>query len=103
MLGRSIIQIVITVLGMLLVFLTLIYQSKKNASFLLEQEKADTNRIRAAYAQIEREQAAMENIHAAMGSGIWSMEFDEQARMVSCTWSEVFRNMLGYEGRRHIT
>lgn len=99
MLGRSIIQIVITVLGMLLVFLTLIYQSKKNASFLLEQEKADTNRIRAAYAQIEREQAAMENIHAAMGSGIWSMEFDEQARMVSCTWSEVFRNMLGYEGK----
>ena len=99
MLGRSIIQIVITVLGMLLVFLTIIYQSKKNASFLLEQEKADANRIRAAYAQIEREQAAMENIHAAMGSGLWSMEFDEHARMVSCTWSEVFRNMLGYENK----
>lgn len=38
----------------------------------------------------------MENIHAAMGSGLWSMEFNEKAEMISCNWSEVFRNMLGY-------
>ncbi len=31
-----------------------------------------------------------------MGSGLWSMEFNERAEMISCTWSEVFRNMLGY-------
>ena len=96
MMSRGIIQIFITVFSMLVVFLILIHQSRKNAMILLEQEKEDGNRIRAAYVQIEREQTAMENIQAAMGSGLWSMEFNERAEMISCTWSEVFRNMLGY-------
>ncbi len=97
MMKRGAIQIVITVVVMLLVFLALIYQSKRNAKTLLEQEKEDGNRIRAAYAQIEREQIAMQNIHNAMGSGLWSMDFNEKAELVSCTWSDVFRKMLGYE------
>ena len=97
MMRRGIIQIAITVLGMLMVFLGLIYQSRRGDRALLEQEKADGNRIRAAYAQIKREQTAMENIHDAMGSGLWSMEFNEQAEMISCTWTDVFRKMLGYE------
>lgn len=97
MMNRGVIQIVITVIAMLVVFLVLIHQSKRNASVLLEQEKADGDRIRAALAQIEREQAAMDNIHAAMGSGLWSMEFNQDAEMISCTWSEDFRNMLGYD------
>ena len=97
MLNRSIIQIIITVISMLGVFLVFIYQSTKTSRILLEQEKADGNRIRAAYAQIEREQSAMENIHAAMGSGLWSMEFNEKAEMVSCTWTNVFRKMVGYD------
>ncbi len=96
MMSRGIIQIVITVAVMLVVFVALISQSKKNARILLEQEKADGNRIRAAYAQIEREQTAMANIQAAMGSGHWSMEFNEKAEMTACTWTDVFRNMLGY-------
>ena len=50
--------------------------------FLLEQEKADGNRIRAAYKQIERERTAMNNIHAAMGSGLWSMEFNTRAEIL---------------------
>ena len=69
MMRRSIIQIVITILVMLGVFLVLILQSRKNARLLLEREKADGARIRAAYVQIERKQTDMENIHAAMGSG----------------------------------
>ena len=48
---------------------------------------------------IEREQTDMENIHTAMGSGRWSMEFDEKAEMISCTWTDVFREMLGYESK----
>ncbi len=95
--NRGIIQITITVIVMCLVFLALIYQSRKNAEFLLEQEKADGNRIRAAYAQVEREQMAMDNIHAAMQSGFWSMEFNDKSELISCTWSDVFRKMLGYE------
>ncbi len=98
MMRRNIIQIVITALAMLGVFLALIHQSRKSARILLEQEKADGNRIREAYAQIEREQAAMENIQAAMGAGLWSMEFNEKEEMISCSWSETFREMLGYRG-----
>lgn len=97
MMKRGIIQIIITIVVMLLVFLTLILRSRRNAKFLLEQEKADGNQIRSAYAQIEREQMAMDNIHAAMKSGFWSMEFNDKSELISCTWSDVFRKMLGYE------
>ena len=97
MIKRGVTQIIITVTVMLIVFISLIRLYRKNARTLLEQEKADGARIRAAYAQIEKEQAAMDNIHDAMGSGLWSMEFNENAELVSCTWSEVFRKMLGYE------
>ena len=40
----------------------------------------------------------MDNIHAAMDSGLWSMEFNKHGEMISCTWSDVFRRMVGYEG-----
>ncbi len=96
MMTRGIIQIIITVFAMLLVFHVLTNQSKKHSRILLEQEKEDGNRIRAAYAQIEKEQAAMRNIQAAIGSGYWSMEFNEKAEIISCNWSDTFRNMLGY-------
>ncbi|MDE6184948.1 MAG: PAS domain-containing protein, partial [Lachnospiraceae bacterium] len=99
MMNRSIIQIIITVVVMLGVFLVLIHQSRKNARVLLDQEKADGDKIRAAFAQIERQQTAMENIHAAMGSGSWSMEFDENGELISCTWTDVFRKMVGYESQ----
>ncbi len=100
MMRRSIIQIAVTVFAMLVVFSLLIYQYRRSADFLLEQEKADSNRIRSAYAQIAREQTAMDNIHAAMGSGSWSMEFNAKGKMVSCTWSDVFRKMVGYESEK---
>ena len=70
MIRRGIIQIVVTMLAMLGVFLALIAQSRRNARILLEQEKADADRIRRAYAQVARQQTAMDIIHAAMGSGL---------------------------------
>lgn len=97
MMRRGIIQIVITIVTMLMVFLVFVLQFRKNASLVLEQEKADGDRIRAAYAQIEKEKTSMDNIHAAMDSGFWSMDFNEQAEIISCTWSDVFRRMVGYE------
>ncbi len=99
MMGRNVIQIAVTVLVMLIVTVALVSQARKNARKLLAQEKADGDRIRDAFAQIEREQTAMENIHTAMGSGRWSMEFNENAELVSCNWSQVFRQMLGYEDK----
>lgn len=97
MMYRGVIQIAIIVLVIIIVFLALIHQSKNHSKILLEQAKSDGDKIRAALAQIEREQAAMENIHTAMGSGLWSMEFDEKAQMLSCTWSDAFREMVGYK------
>ncbi|MEY8427286.1 response regulator [Lachnospiraceae bacterium 46-15] len=92
------VQTVVMAAAMLLVFLILVYQFRKNARILLDQEKADKDGFRAALAQIERERTAMENIQAALGSGPWSMEFDERGEIISCVWTDVFRNMLGYEG-----
>lgn len=40
---------------------------------------------------------AIETINEALGSGSWSMEFDKNAQMVSCTWSDTFRRMVGAE------
>ena len=97
MIIHGIIQISITMIVMFVVFLAFIRRYRENAGNLLQQEKEDSDKVRAAYDQIEREQTAMKNIQAAMGSGPWSMEFNEKAEMTSCTWTETFRKMLGYE------
>ena len=39
---------------------------------------------------------AMDAIHMALGSGDWSMSFDQNGKMVYCSWSQKFRKMLGY-------
>ena len=39
---------------------------------------------------------AMDAIHQALGSGDWSMTFDENGEMESCSWSQKFREMVGY-------
>ena len=41
--------------------------------------------------------AAMDDIHEALGSGDWSMKFDGQGQMISCSWSQRFRQMVGYK------
>lgn len=42
---------------------------------------------------------AIATLNEALGSGSWSMEFDKNAQMVSCTWSDTFRRMVGAESR----
>lgn len=39
---------------------------------------------------------ALTAVHESMGSGYWHMTFDENAEMTSCTWTQKFRQMLGY-------
>ena len=39
---------------------------------------------------------AIDAIHLALGSGDWSMNFDEKGDMFSCSWSQKFREMVGY-------
>ncbi|MDE7311499.1 MAG: response regulator [Eubacterium sp.] len=95
--NRFLVQTLIVAGVMLLVFLILVRRFRNHARMLLEQEKADKQQLEAAIAQIKRERAAMENIQEALGSGPWSMEFDECGKIVSCVWTDVFRHMLGYE------
>ena len=52
----------------------------------------------ALYEALKHESAALDTIHEMLGSGKWSMNFDESGKMVSVSWSDEFRRMLGYHG-----
>lgn len=45
---------------------------------------------------LEHETTALKLVHEILSSGMWSMEFDRQGRMVSVFWSREFREMIGY-------
>ncbi len=45
----------------------------------------------------DQERMAMNLIHTSLGSGPWSMEFNENGEMTSCVWTDTFRHMLGYQ------
>ena len=47
--------------------------------------------------ELEHETTALRMVHELLASGMWSMEFNEQAEMTSVFWSDEFRSMLGYE------
>ncbi|MBR3328901.1 MAG: response regulator [Atopobiaceae bacterium] len=48
------------------------------------------------YAQLQNEAASLDTIHEMLGSGKWTMDFDESGTMVRVNWSDEFRRMLGY-------
>ena len=48
------------------------------------------------YAQLQNEAASLDTIHEMLGSGRWTMDFDESGTMVRVNWSDEFRRMLGY-------
>ncbi len=61
-----------------------------------EREQIEQEREKA----LKRAESATEaimTIHETLGSGNWSMEFNEKGEMESCFWSDAFRRMLGYE------
>jgi len=49
--------------------------------------------------RLEHETTALRLVHEILRSGMWSMEFDPQGRMVSVSWSDEFRAMLGYRDK----
>ena len=61
-----------------------------------EHDTLVAERIRALEL-VERERTSLNIIHALLHSGMWSMDFNESGEMVSVSWSEEFRRMLGYE------
>ncbi len=46
--------------------------------------------------RLQDENAALRNIHAALGSGAWRLEYDHRGQMTVCHWSDTMRNMLGF-------
>lgn len=51
-----------------------------------------------ALEELERETASLRTIHEMLGSGKWTMDFDENGNMMRVSWSDQFRKMLGYKG-----
>ena len=48
------------------------------------------------YAELQNEAAALDTIHEMLGSGKWTMDYDESGVMKRVSWSDEFRRMLGY-------
>ncbi len=46
--------------------------------------------------ELENEVAALRNIHEALGSGAWKLEYNERGEMTGCHWSDKMRRMLGF-------
>ncbi len=47
--------------------------------------------------KLEHERTSLNIVHEMLGSGKWSMEFNEQGEMISVIWSKQFRRMIGYQ------
>ena len=52
----------------------------------------------ALYVALQNEAASLDTIHEMLGSGKWTMDFDEAGAMVRVSWSDEFRRMLVYRG-----
>ena len=52
----------------------------------------------ALYIELQNETAFLNTIHEMLGSGKWTMDFDEAGTMVRVSWSDEFRRMIGYQG-----
>ena len=50
----------------------------------------------ALYAQLQNEAASLDTIHEMLGSGKWTLDFDESGAITHVNWSNEFRRMLGY-------
>ncbi len=61
-----------------------------------EKASIETKERDALYAQLQNEAASLDTIHAMLGSGKWTMDFDESGAMTRVNWSDEFRRMLGY-------
>ena len=87
---------IITVAVILLLFIIVIVIIRINARHMLAREKDVTTKTQQAYEKLNRETQAMQIIHSVLGSGPWSIEFDEKGQIAKCIWSESFRKLLGF-------
>ena len=60
------------------------------------EHSTETGESDALYVQLQNEAASLNTIHEMLGSGKWTMDFDESGVMTRVNWSDEFRRMLGY-------
>ncbi len=68
----------------------------KDVDSIVRNEIKSTER-KARIKQYESDFSTLELLHDALNSGSWSMTFDENGKMTSCSWSSTFRRILGYK------
>ena len=49
--------------------------------------------------RLESENAAMRNVHLALVSGAWKLQYNEKGELTHCGWSNTMRKMLGFESQ----
>ena len=64
--------------------------------YVFVSDDTDSHASRQGQGYDKQVEKVMDDIHVALGSGDWSMDFDENGEMISCTWSAKFRQMIGY-------
>jgi len=94
---RTLTQALIMVTLMLATFFVILRENTRRGELALQKEKESGDTMRNALALARYREQEMETIHAALGSGSWTMEFDESGGLASCIWSDTFRHMIGYE------
>ena len=52
----------------------------------------------ALYFALQKETESLDTVHEMLGSGKWSMDFNESGEMTRVSWSDEFRRMVGYHG-----
>ncbi|MBQ7624745.1 MAG: response regulator [Clostridia bacterium] len=110
--GQSFIMSVLTVILMLVIFAFIIIQNRRHTKALLaketenaenrvkQQELEEKVKLQERLLRQERQNESLKILHSMLGSGPWYMDFDEKGEMISVTWSETFRKMLGYESEK---
>ena len=64
-----------------------------------EKVLAEAEKEKQAQEMLENEVAALRNVHRALGSGAWKLQYDEQGNMTACHWSDTMRHMLGFQSQ----
>ena len=89
-------QILITILSVIVLFIIFVLTIKKKSRLMLEQEKRNTAETKKAYDKLNKETQGLQIIHSMINSGPWQMEFNEKGEIEKCIWSTSFRQMLGF-------
>ena len=97
--ARNHLQILVTVLSVVVLFIMLISTIRRNSREMIEKEKQIAIETKTAYDKLNKETQGLQIIHSIINSGPWSMEFNDKGEMKKCTWSQTFRKMLGYDSK----